>query len=253
MSFTASATVREKLGWFGISFARASVSAGVNPRVRPSGLHGAERDDLADRLAPVLLANVVDDFAAALEAEVDVDVRHRDAFRIQEALEEQVEAKGIDARDLERVRDERTGRGTAPRPDGDIELAGCPDEIPHDQHVAGVPGLHDHAELEREAFLHVSRQRIAVPLYRARCRQSGQQVVFRCDTRWQRKRRHVVRLGKADVDFACNLERVLHDVGAIAEERCDLRSALEVQSAIVVHAAFVAAILSKADAEQHVV
>jgi len=69
-------------------------------------LHRPEGDDLADRLLAVLLAYVLDHLAAPLEAEIDVDVGHRDAFRIQEALEQQVILERADVGDLQRVRDE---------------------------------------------------------------------------------------------------------------------------------------------------
>ena len=63
-------------------------------------LQRTERDDLAHRIASVLLADVLDDFTATLEAEVDVDVRHGDAIRVEEPLEEKVEFKGINVRDF---------------------------------------------------------------------------------------------------------------------------------------------------------
>jgi hypothetical protein len=65
-------------------------------------LHGAERDDLRDVLAAVLLGDVGDDFAAPALAEVDVDIRQRDALRVEEALEVQIEVQRIDVRDPER-------------------------------------------------------------------------------------------------------------------------------------------------------
>src|SRR5437762_7202456 len=52
----------------------------------------------------VFAANVVDDLAAPIHAEVDVDVRHRDALGIEEALEEQVIFERIDVGDLHRPR-----------------------------------------------------------------------------------------------------------------------------------------------------
>ena len=76
-----------------------------------------------------------------LEAEVDVDVRHRDALGIQEALEEQVELHRVDVRDLQAVGDERSRRRSAPGPDRDPVLAREPDEVPHDQEVAGESHL----------------------------------------------------------------------------------------------------------------
>ena len=63
-------------------------------------LQRTERDDLAHRIASVLLADVFDDFTATLEAEVDVDVRHGDAIGVEEPLEEKVEFKGIHVGDF---------------------------------------------------------------------------------------------------------------------------------------------------------
>ena len=63
--------------------------------------HGAEGDDLRDVLAPVLLGDVIDDLAAAVHAEVDVDVGHGDALGIQEALEEQLVLQRIDVGDAQ--------------------------------------------------------------------------------------------------------------------------------------------------------
>ena len=52
--------------------------------------HGAERDDLRDIVAAVFLRDVVDDFAAAIHAEIDVDIGHGHALGIQEALKQQL-------------------------------------------------------------------------------------------------------------------------------------------------------------------
>ena len=47
----------------------------------------AEGDDLGDTVLAVFALDVADDLAAPLLAEVDVEIGHRDAFRVQEALE----------------------------------------------------------------------------------------------------------------------------------------------------------------------
>ena len=53
------------------------------------GRHRPEGDDLRDAIAAVLLGDVVDDLLAAVDGEVDVDVGHRLAPGVQEALEQQ--------------------------------------------------------------------------------------------------------------------------------------------------------------------
>ena len=61
--------------------------------------HLAERDDLRDGLAAVLGDDVLHDALAPADREVDVDIGHRHALGIQEALEEQVVAQRIDVGD----------------------------------------------------------------------------------------------------------------------------------------------------------
>jgi hypothetical protein len=51
--------------------------------------HRAEGRDLADRVAPVLLLDVVDHPVAVGLAEVDVEVGHRHPLGVEEALEQQ--------------------------------------------------------------------------------------------------------------------------------------------------------------------
>src|SRR5439155_17731853 len=65
--------------------------------------------DLRDRLRPVLLLHVLDHPVSPALAEVDVEVGHRYALRIQEALEQEVVAQGIQVGDAERVGDQRPG------------------------------------------------------------------------------------------------------------------------------------------------
>ena len=100
-------------------------------------LHGSERDDLRDVLAAVLARHVVDHFPAPPLAEVDVDVRQRDSFRVQEALEDEVVRDRIDVRDAQAVRDEASRSGATARADRNPLLARVADEVPDDQEVPG--------------------------------------------------------------------------------------------------------------------
>src|SRR4051794_3526475 len=61
-----------------------------------------ERRDLTDAILAVLLLDVLDDLAAAIHAEVDVEVGHRHALWIQEALEQELELQWIDVGDAQR-------------------------------------------------------------------------------------------------------------------------------------------------------
>ena len=111
-----------------------------------------ERGDLTDAGLAVLLLHVLDHLVAAVHAEVDVEVRHAHALRIQEALEEQVVRDGIEVGDPQRVRDERAGAGAAARSDGDAVLLSELDEVPDDEEVSWEFHPADDVHLHREAL-----------------------------------------------------------------------------------------------------
>ena len=113
-------------------------------------LQGAEGDDLRDAVAAIALLHVPDDLVAPVLAEVDVEVRHRDALGIEEALEQKPEADRIEIGDGERIGDQRAGAGAAARPDRNALRLRPLDEIGDDQEVAGIFHAGDDAELEGE-------------------------------------------------------------------------------------------------------
>ena len=124
--------------------------------------HLAEGDDLGDRLAAVLLADVADHPLAPADREVDVDVRHRFAPGVEEALEDQALGERVEVGDLEHVGDDRARRRAAAGADGDAVLLGVADEVPDDQEVGGEAHLLDHAELELHPLDRLGRRRVAV-------------------------------------------------------------------------------------------
>src|SRR5690606_29847542 len=99
------------------------------------GGHGAVGDDLADAVAAVLAGDVVDDLVAPVHAEVDVEVGHRHAFGVEEALEQQVVRQRVQVGDAQRPRHQRAGTGTTPRPDRDALFLAPVDEVRNDQEV----------------------------------------------------------------------------------------------------------------------
>ena len=111
----------------------------------------------ATRSRAVLLAHVVDDALAAVDGEVDVDVGHRLAARVEEALEEQVVADRVDVGDLEAVRDEAAGGGAAARADADAVPLREADEVGDDEEVVGEAHLADRLQLELEPFAQLGR------------------------------------------------------------------------------------------------
>ena len=101
-------------------------------------LQRAEGDDLRHPVAAVALLHIADDLVAAILAEVDVEVRHRHAFRIEEALEQQTEADRIEIGDRQRIGDQRAGARAAARTDRNALRLRPLDEVRDDQEVARI-------------------------------------------------------------------------------------------------------------------
>ena len=113
--------------------------------------HGAEGDDLAHRVVAVALRDMGDDALPAFHAEVDVEIRHGDALRVQEAFEDQAVAERIEVRDAEAEGHQRS-RARAPAADRHEILPRPDHELLDDQEVAGEAHLVDDAELVVEAL-----------------------------------------------------------------------------------------------------
>ena len=74
-----------------------------------SRLELTECDDLGDLAITIFFLNVANNLAPPRFAEIDVEVRHRDAFRIQETFEQQTQFDRIEIRDGQSPRHNRTG------------------------------------------------------------------------------------------------------------------------------------------------
>ena len=112
-----------------------------------------ERDDVSDPVASVALRHVADDLVAAIVGKIDVHVRHRDAFRVQESLEQQPVTHRIDVRDGQTVRGQRARGRAATGSHRDALLARVADEVPDDEEVARESHLLDDGQLLGEPRL----------------------------------------------------------------------------------------------------
>ncbi len=65
------------------------------------GPQGAEGGDLADGVLTVFVLDVIDDAFAIVLAEIDIEVGHGHAFGVEEALEQQVVAYGVQVGDAQ--------------------------------------------------------------------------------------------------------------------------------------------------------
>src|SRR5690606_32663466 len=96
----------------------------------------------------ILFLDVVNDLLAAILTEVDIKVGHRDAFRIEEAFEQQIVAQRIEIGDGQRIGDERACTRTTTRADGDPMRLGPLNKISNDKEIAREFHLLDDTELE---------------------------------------------------------------------------------------------------------
>ena len=65
---------------------------------------------MGDMICAILARNVIQDKLAPGIVEVDVDIGHRNAVRIQKAFKKEIVLNGVDVRNSERVRYRRTRR-----------------------------------------------------------------------------------------------------------------------------------------------
>ena len=189
--------------------------------------HRAERDDLGDVVLAVLARDVVDDLVAPGVLEVHVDVGHRHAVRIEEALEGQSVEDGIDRRDSQRVRDDRSRRRAAAGR-GDALLAGEAREVGHDEEVGGVAHRDDDAELVVEA-LPQGVGHAAVASFEAALALGAQPRLDGVAVRDGEVREAQLTEGHREVRHLRDAAAVREGVGQVREEALHLGGALEVE------------------------
>ena len=110
-----------------------------------------EGDDLGDAVGTPALLDVADHLAAPRFAKVDVEIRHRHALGIEEALEQEAQPDRIEIGDGQRPGDHRAGARAAARADWNALLLGPFDEVGDDQEIAGKAHAGDDVDLEFEA------------------------------------------------------------------------------------------------------
>ncbi len=127
----------------------------------PDRRAGAVRDQVGDHprvLDAVVLVHVLDDLLPTRRGEVDIDVRVGDgvlvdAPLVDEAVEQQVMADGVDTRDAQGVRHDRVARAASTLR-GDAVLAGEAHEVLAHEEEPREVGPADDPQLVGQALLH---------------------------------------------------------------------------------------------------
>ena len=144
--------IRNQLGNrvdFSIGHAHATTDIADNC----TGHHRTKSDNLRNFLITVLFADIIDDILATIDTEVDVDIRHRDTFRIQKALKKQIIRDRVDVGDLEGIGDQATSGTTTSGTYRDIVVFRPVNEIGDDQEVVRKTHLVDDLQLFLKASL----------------------------------------------------------------------------------------------------
>ena len=121
---------------------------------RGLGLQLAEGDDLRDAILAIFAPDIGNHFVAPVLAEINVEIRHGNAFGVEEAFKQQAEADRVQIRDQQRPGSDGTRARTAPWPhrNGRRLRLGPLDEVGHDQEVAGKTHFLDDADFIGQAF-----------------------------------------------------------------------------------------------------
>ena len=114
---------------------------------RSAGGQRAESDDLGDMILPVDAVHIVDDFTPTVDAEVYVDIRHGNTFRVEKAFKEQTVFDRVNIGDVQAVGDNAPCSTSAPRTDRDALTFGVGNEVRNDEKIVHKPHLADHFQL----------------------------------------------------------------------------------------------------------
>ena len=246
----------------GRNHAREPVRISVGkPDDAPDVAHGAlrvhlvERHDLRDAAIAVFLADVFEHFAAPFLAEIDVDVGRRNAFRIQEPLEDEPVLQRIDIGNSENISGQGTGGRTAPGADWNPALFREMDEVPDDQQITDEPGLLEHAQFVIEPLdqLRISSRALAEAIVQTLVTKLSQIRLARFAFRHRVFR--IFRNAKLqrEIDAIGDLERIRDRLGMVREKRPHFVRRFEIKLRRITHPPFVLHHLAGADADHHVV
>ena len=122
----------------------------------------SEGVDIADHgrvFAAIAPVDVLDHLLPAVAGEVDVDVGHGVAVGGKKTVEEQVEAQGVDGRDIQQIGDEGVGGGT-PALVADALLLREAHDVPDDEEETGQTRSFDYVQFVGQLFAGGGRQRL---------------------------------------------------------------------------------------------
>ena len=201
----------------------------------------------------VFAADIVHHLAPAGIAEIHVDIRHGDTFRVQEALKIQAVLHGVDVRDAQAVGHHAAGGGAAARAHRDPRPLGIVHEILDDEEIVRKAHFLDHGQLVFQLPV-VFRLLGAVALREALFTQLPQIGGGVVPLRQLELRQVILAEGEVKPAAVSNALGVLHGVGITGEQLLHLLRGADVEILrLIAHTVLVVHGFSGLDAQQHVV
>ena len=114
--------------------------------------HCTKSHNLCDTVRTVFFGDVLDHLRAAHIAEININIRHRNAFRIQETFKVKVIRNRVKVRNIKAVRNNRACRRTTPRADRNTVALCITDEIGNNQEIIYKSHLRNHIKLILQAL-----------------------------------------------------------------------------------------------------
>jgi hypothetical protein len=180
-------------------------------------------------VASVALGGVADHLVAEAGVEVHVDVGHGDPRRVEEALEQQVVADGVEVGDAQAVGHGAAGGAAAARAHADARAAGVVDQVPDDEEVGAEAHVVDDLELVIEPVDGDLRQLVAPALLGALEGEVAQVVGVAGEALGQGEVGEL-RLAEGDLDVGAlgDPQRVVARLGHLGKQRPHLGGGLQV-------------------------
>ena len=106
-------------------------------------LEGSKGDDLGHTVLAIFFNDIINDLTSAVEAEVDINIRHGYTFRVQKSLKQKIVTNRIDIGDTGRIGHQTSGCTASSRSYWDMMCSGIIDKIPDDQKIIHISHLLD--------------------------------------------------------------------------------------------------------------
>ena len=171
----------------------------------------------ARTITAIALIDVLDDLLAPLVLEIHVDIGRLAAFRGNEPLEQQIDLRRIDGRDVQAVAHGGIGRRTTPLAE-DVVADGIAHDVMHRQEIPRVVELRDDAQLLLDGFADMRRNAIGIAHRSALPGQVGQMFVRRQARRDRFVRIFIGQFLQRKAAAPDDLLRAQHSVGMVAEQ-----------------------------------